>query len=196
VLTNHYIARAGQAIAHAGRRGVIVGSIGLIAAGLAVGLLAQAGSAAPATFTPTAAQAGEAIVVAHLEAATTIPGPDGSPVTASTAGVSTDAAPLLAAAATASSWPANVTSVEYIGTDRQTAEQFLDGTTIPDDRAVVVMRMTGNFSAMISAPEGASPYVTGTILTAVLDASTGQVLDFGLGDSATALPNPLVAFQR
>ena len=188
-----------QAIDHAGRRWVVVGSIGLVAAGLAVGLSAQAGSAAsaaPATFLPSAAQAGKAIVVAHLEAATTVPGPKGSPVASSTAGVPTDTAPLLAAAARASSWPADVTRVKYIGTYRRTAEQFLDGTTIADNRAVVVMRMTGHFSVLISAPKGTRPYATGTVLTAVLDAATGQVLDFGLGNSARALPKPLVVFRR
>jgi hypothetical protein len=54
----------------------------------------------------------------------------------------------------------------------------------------------GHFSVLISAPKGARPYATGTVLTAVLDASTGQVLDFGPGTSVKALPNPLVVFRR
>jgi hypothetical protein len=102
----------------------------------------------------------------------------------------------LASAGLASSWPSNVTSISYIGTDRQTASQFVDGSPVPDDPAVIVLRMTGHFSVAVSAPEGASTYVTGTVLTAVLDASTGQVLDFGLDTSGTPLPTPVVAFQR
>lgn len=200
MLMTRYITRAWQAIGGAARRHrVIAAAIGLVTAGLAVGLSAQAGlaaSAAPTTFLPSTAQAGEAIVVAHLEAATTVPGPKGYPVTSSTAGVLTAPGPLPATAARASSWPVNVTSVQYIGTYRQTAEQFIDGATIADNRAVVVVRMTGHFSVPISAPQGAYPYATGTILTAVLDASTGQVLDFGLDDSAKALPNPVVEFRR
>jgi hypothetical protein len=200
MLMTRYIARAWQAIGDAvHRRWVIAGTLGLIAAGLAVGLSAQAGlaaSAAPTTFLPSTAQAGEAIVVAQLEAATTVPSPDGGPVTSSTARVSTAAAPLLAAAAKASSWPTNITGVEYIGTYRQTAEQFIDGTTTTDNRAVVVVRMTGQFSVLISGPQGAQQYATGTVLTAVADASTGQVLDFGLDNSAKALPNPVIPFSR
>jgi hypothetical protein len=30
----------------------------------------------------------------------------------------------------------------------------------------------------------------------ILDASTGQVLDFGLDNAARALPSPVVAFRR
>jgi hypothetical protein len=194
-----YIARARQAVGGAVRRRRVVATLSLAAAGLAVGFSAQAGlaaSAAPATFLPSTTQAGEAIVVAQLEAATTIPGPDGPPVTSSTVGVSTAAAHLLATAASASSWPANITGVQYIGTYRQTAEQFIDGTTTADNRAVVVVRITGQFSVLISAPQGANPYATGTVLTAVADANTGQVLDFGLDNSAKALPDPVIVFSR
>jgi hypothetical protein len=49
---------------------------------------------------------------------------------------------------------------------------------------------------LISAPSGARPFATGTVLTAVVDADTGQVLDFGLGNSAKALPNHVIAFRR
>jgi hypothetical protein len=71
-----------------------------------------------------------------------------------------------------------------------------DGSPVPADPTVIVLRMTGQFSVAISAPEGASTYATGTVLAAVLDATTGQVLDFGLDTSGTPLPTPVVAFQR
>jgi hypothetical protein len=195
------IARAWPVIRDAVRRRCVIAAstLALTAVGFAVMLSAQASSAAgtaPALFFPSTAQAGKAIVAAHLEAATTIPGPHGFPVTSSTAGVSTAADALLATAARASSWPANVTGVQYIGTYRKTAEQFVDGTTVRDNPAVVVVRMTGHFSVLISAPSGARPFATGTVLTAVVDADTGQVLDFGLGNSAKALPNHVIAFRR
>jgi len=83
-------------------------------------------------------------------------------------------ASLLTSAALASSWPSNVTSISYIGTDRQTASQFVDGSPVPDNRAVIVLRMTGQFSVAISSPQGASTYATGTVLTAVLDATPAR----------------------
>jgi hypothetical protein len=158
----------------------------------------QAGAASgdSAFWTPSAAQAEQAVFVAHLEASSTIPSSAGAPVTPLTTGTSSASASLVASAAQASSWPANVASISYIGTDRQTASQFVDGSPVPDDPAVTVLRMTGHFSVAISGPQNARDYATGTVLTAVLDATTGQVLDFGLDNSATSLPSPVVAFQR
>jgi hypothetical protein len=170
----------------------------LIVAGLAAGISVQAAiaSAAPVTWTPSAAQAEQAITVAYLEASSTIPSANGGPVTPLTTAPPSAGAALIASAASASFWPSNLSSISYIGTDRQTASQYVDGSAVPDSRPVVVLRMTGQFSVMISAPEGGSNYATGSVLTAVLDATTGDVLDFGLGTSATPLPSPVVAFQR
>lgn len=170
----------------------------LIVAGLAAATSVQAVAAStPSAFwTPSAAQAERAIIAAHLEASSTIPSASGAPVTPLTTEVPHDGASLLASAAKARSWPSNVTSISYIGTHRRTASQFVDGSKVPDNRAVIVLRMTGQFSVAISSPAGAKTYATGTVLTAVLDAATGQVLDFGLVNSARPIPDRVVAFRR
>ncbi|MGH3407191.1 MAG: hypothetical protein ACRDRJ_32530 [Streptosporangiaceae bacterium] len=178
------------------RRLAVVASI--VAAGLAaaVSVQAVAASTAPTFWTPSTAQAERAITVAYLEASSTIPSAAGSPVTSLTKAPPRAGAALMTSAARASFWPPNVGSISYIGTGRQRAQQFLDGSRVPDNRPVIVLRMTGHFSVVISAPLGATPYVTGTVLTAVLDATSGQVLDFGLTNASKLLPGPVVAFRR
>ena len=136
------------------------------------------------------------ITAAYLEASSTIPGAAGHPVTPHTTAPPSAGAALIASAARASFWPSNVSSISYIGTGRQTASQFVDGSRVPDNRPVIVLRMTGHFSVAISSPPGAPSYATGTVLTAVLDATNGQVLDFGLTNAAKPLTGPVVAFQR
>lgn len=198
MLSEHAIGRTWRATAGLARRHRLAVAASLIVAGLATAMSvsAVAASTAPAFWTPSAAQAELAITAAYLEASSTIPSASGGPVTPLTTAPPSAGAALIASAASASFWPSNVTSISYIGTDRQTASQFVDGSPVPDNRAVIVLRMTGQFSVAISSPEGASSYATGTVLTAVLDAATGQVLDFGLVDSATPIPGPVVAFQR
>jgi len=197
MLSEHAVSRTWQATAGLARRHRLAVAASLIAAGLAAAMSVQAvaASTAPAFWTPSAAQAEQAITAAHLEASSTIPSAAGAPVTPLTTQPPAGAS-LLTSAALASSWPSNVTSISYIGTDRQTASQFVDGSPVPDSRAVTVLRMTGQFSVAISSPGGGPTYATGTVLTAVLDATTGQVLDFGLDNSATAIPGPVVAFRR
>jgi hypothetical protein len=151
---------------------------------------------APAFWTPSTAQAQRAITVAYLEASSTIPSAAGPPVRPYTTAPPSSGAALMASAARASFWPSNVSSISYIGTGRQTASRFVDGSRVPDNRPVIVLRMTGHFSVLISAPQGATPYATGTVLTAVLDAANGEVLDFGLTNAATPLPSPVVAYRR
>jgi hypothetical protein len=171
---------------------------GLVAAGLAtaVSVQAVAASTAPAFWRPSTAQAERAITAAYLEASSTIPSAAGPPVTPHTTAPPSIGAVLMASAARASFWPSNVSSISYIGTERQTASQFLDGSRVPDNRPVIVLRMTGHFSVLISAPQGATPYATGTVLTAVLDAKNGQVVDFGLTTAARPLAGPVVVFRR
>jgi hypothetical protein len=151
---------------------------------------------APAFWTPSTAQAQRAITVAYLEASSTIPSAAGPPVRPYTTAPPSSGAALMASAARASFWPSNVSSISYIGTGRQTASRFVDGSRVPDNRPVIVLRMTGHFSVLISAPQGATPYATGTVLTAVLDATNGGVLDFGLTNAATPLSSPVVAYRR
>lgn len=170
----------------------------LVVAGLAAAISVQAvtaGGAAAGAWRPSAAQVDQAIIVAYLEASSTVPSAAGAPVTPYTMPVA-KARSLLPLSSRTSSWPSNVTSVEYIGSHRQDASRYVDGSTVPDNRQVIVLRMTGRFSVLVSAPPGAPPYETGTVLTAVVDANTGEVLDFGLADSAKPLPDPQVVFSR
>jgi hypothetical protein len=200
MLRGHAVSRKWQAAAGLARRHRLTAVVAsLIVAGLAAAMSVEAvaASTAPAFWTPSAAQAERAITAAYLEASSTIPSAAGGPVTPLTTAPPSAGAALRASAASAWFWPSNVSSVSYIGTHRQTASQFVDGSHVPDNRPVVVLRMTGRFSVAISSPGGASPsYATGTVLTAVLDATTGQVLDFGLNNAAKPLPGPVVAFRR
>jgi hypothetical protein len=198
MLMTHAVSNAWRAISGLARRRRVATSIGLVAAGLTVGISVQAytaGSASAVTWKPLSAQANRAIIVAYLEASSTIPSATGAPVTPFTMPISR-ARSLISVAPRETSWPSNISSIDYIGSYRQAASQFVDGSKVPDNRAVIVLRMTGRFSVLISAPKGALPYATGTVLTAVLDANTGEVLDFGLANSAKSLPSPEVLFIR
>jgi hypothetical protein len=176
----------------------VAATAALLVTGLGAAIAVQAftsGNASAQTWQPSAAQVDQAIVAAYLEASSTVPGPGGVPASPYTMPVS-KAESLVHLSSRASSWPSNVAAVEYIGSYRQAASQFVDGSTVPDNRPVLVLRMTGQFSVASSAPQGAVAYATGTVLTAVLDAKTGEVLDFGLTDSAKPLPSPHVLFVR
>jgi hypothetical protein len=65
----------------------------------------------------------------------------------------------------------------------------MDGSDVPDDRDVVVVRMVGTFQEEISGMSTSS--VAGTVMTIVVDASTGASLDFGLGtaQNTPAIPD-------
>jgi hypothetical protein len=187
-----------EAISALARRRRLAATITLASLGLAAAISAQAvtaGSAAAVTWRPTATQADQVITVALLEASSTIPSVTGGPVTPFTMPLS-KARSLISRASKAVSWPTTVSSVSFVGSYRQAAQRFLGGDKVSDNRAVLVLRMIGRFSVLISAPKGATPYATGTVLTAVLDARTGQVLDFGLANSANPLSNGIVIFNR
>lgn len=96
------------------------------------------------------------------------------------------------------SWPSYVTNVEAIaGLTRADAGKYTESSN-GDDTPVIVVRMTGEFAAMGSAPSGESPVVTGTTVVAVADAENGQVLDFGISADGNIppLPNPQVIYSR
>jgi hypothetical protein len=198
MLRQHAASRTWRATARLVRRHRLAAIVSLTVAGLTAVVSAQAlaASTKPAFWIPSVAQADQVIVVAHLEASSTIPSATGAPLTSRTTAPAVGRS-LLASAARASSWPSNVSSISYIGSYRQTAQRFEDDSPVPDNVPVIVLRMTGRFSVAIPSPRGAQPYATGTVLTAVLDARTGQVLDFGLDDSAKpALPDPVIIFRR
>jgi hypothetical protein len=78
------------------------------------------------------------------------------------------------ASASTDHWPANVTSVN-----------FADG---PGDRDVLVIQMRGTFQFIASSvPPGVDPVMTRRVITLVVDAATGDVVDFSASDSAPKL---------
>lgn len=198
MLSKHALRRVWNAAVRLAGRRRLAAAASLVVAGLATAMSVQAvaASAAPAFWKPSTAQSQRAVTVAYLEASSTIPSAAGPPVTPFMMAPPRAGAALMTSAAKASFWPSNVGTISYIGSRRRTASQFVDDSRVPDNRQVIVLRMTGHFSVLISAPPGAKPYVTGTVLTAVLDAATGQVLDFGLTNAAKPLPGPVVAFRR
>ncbi len=197
-------AKVGSSYASADRAGrhriaVLAATFVVVAMTVAATLVSvqtTSANAAAITWGLSTTQMEQAIGVAYLEASSTIPGSNGAPLTGLTSAAPIDGPALITYAANPSTWPSNVDRVSCLGTDRQTASQYVDGSMTPDNRPTFVVRMTGQFSVPITAPEGASTYATGTVLTAVIDALTGQVLDFGVDTSGVSLPNPMVVFQR
>jgi hypothetical protein len=89
------------------------------------------------------------------------------------------------AAATGESTPAAIQSVETTRADAVYAAS--QGDTISSSEEVFLISMEGHFTASsVPRPPGA-PAPTGTVLTAVVDASTGQVTDWGLSANAPDL---------
>jgi hypothetical protein len=198
MLSEHTVGRTWHAATTLVRRHRIAAVIAglIVVGGTAAGSVQAVGAGTPQAFwIPSPAQAEQAIIAAHLEASSTIPSRAGGPVTARTTQPQGGKS-LVASAALASSWPSNITSISYIGSYRQTASQFLDRSAVPDDRPVIILRMTGHFSVAISSPSNAANYATGKVLTAVLDATNGHVLDFGLVDVAPPIPGSVLVFQR
>lgn len=78
------------------------------------------------------------------------------------------------ASASTDQWPANVTSVNFAGS--------------PDDRDVLVIQMRGTFQFIArSVPPGVDPVMTRRVITLIVDAATGDVVDFSAADSAPKL---------
>jgi hypothetical protein len=98
----------------------------------------------------------------------------------------------------AHSWPSYVQSVEAIAnlSEADAGKYMGEGTT--SDTAVIVIRMTGHFVSVHSAPVGASPITAGTALSVEINARNGQFIGFGIGsdDAIPELPNPEVIYSR
>lgn len=136
------------------------------------------------TWAPTAQEEAVALHTAHLEADSTLPG----------AGGKVSHAPQSAAP---NDWPANVSAVLMIGSSRSNASQFVGDYTSPDDRKVTVIRMVGTFEVATTGPPGSSHVATGRFMTVVVDATSGDVLDFSVTDSPRAMPTQAHGlFQR
>ena len=93
-------------------------------------------------------------------------------------------------ASPASQWPANVKTAIFAASTRQSAVTLTDASGAPDNRSVLVIQMTGTFrTTMMSVPQGVSPVITRSVVTLIIDATTGMVLDASLGDTAGKLDN-------
>jgi hypothetical protein len=135
-------------------------------------LSSTTGSAAPLSAAELAVKA------AHEEVDSSVPSSPGGP-------------PQLTRPPEVDGWPANVTGVAYFRSTRDAAQLYVAGTAggAPDNRPVMVIRFTGEFSVYHSVPSGVRPYSTGSSMTADLDSSTGEVLDFGIRtDTPTPIP--------
>lgn len=91
---------------------------------------------------------------------------------------------------TSNGWPSYVTQVRALaGLSRSDAQKYVDASSVNDDRPVIVVRLIGHFAEEHTGPAPVSPSAqsnnvsTGTAIDIVADASTGQVLDFGIGRS-------------
>jgi hypothetical protein len=125
-----------------------------------------------------------ALQVAHDEAISTIPDVRGEPLQAASLPLGT--------------WPDNVTSVQALSMNRRKAVTYVDGSEVPDDRPVVVVRLLGSFSVPASGPQGSKGFASGNTMTIVADAATGDVLDFGVEevDTPTALPSSSILYSK
>lgn len=94
------------------------------------------------------------------------------------------AAEAIKAAAMADTWPASVSSVKFVATDRQTALSLI-GTpdAVPGDmRPVLLYLLSGTFVGRgTPRPQGASEPVS-KFAQFVVDPASGTVLDFGYVD--------------
>jgi hypothetical protein len=82
---------------------------------------------------------------------------------------------------------ANPTGISYVKTTRQQATSLVGTDQVDTDQDAYLVQLHGNFvgHAAKTPPGGAKP--TGTVLTASVDAATGELLDWSLTDSAAEL---------
>lgn len=155
------------------RTALIIG-IPVIATAALVAALVAPSSASASSWAPSASEVKVANQAAHIEAASTIPGSNGS----------------IAQNLPTGTWPSNVRTVQYAGMTRKLAESYLDGFALASGggRSVVCIRMTGQFAVQRSGPQGSNPVATGTIMTIIVDSQDGSVLDFGLDTTAPTMP--------
>jgi hypothetical protein len=80
----------------------------------------------------------------------------------------------------------NPTGITYVRTTRAKANGLF-GATTDSNQAVYQVQLHGHFNgATASKPHGA-PVPHGTVLTVTIDASTGQITDWGISDTAAPL---------
>jgi hypothetical protein len=96
------------------------------------------------------------------------------------------------------SWPSDIGTASAILTTHADAMQYVGGGTAAGDasRAVLVIRLVGDFSWITTGPPGHGP-VTGNVATIVVDATTGQGTDTGLDSvsSPAGLPGATLLYQ-
>jgi hypothetical protein len=161
------------------RRAVVAGAGLLACAGLGAVALTATSRPSNATSHLSARQIAIANTVARFEANGTTP-----------------AAPGIVQKTAIGHWPANVTGVTALVTNRQRTARWVGLSKAEDNRAVVVVQLRGEFSVMTTAPPppgrrsgvARANVVTGTEEIAVADAVTGEILDFAVNDVAVALP--------
>ena len=83
-------------------------------------------------------------------------------------------------------WPANVDLVEAVSSTRGAANQLLDA-GVDSNFRVIAIRMTGTFTWGHSAPPGAPTSTTGHVAILIMQATTGEVWDSGLGKTLPKL---------
>lgn len=163
---------------------------GCAAVAVSATLAAVAGAgtqgAGASTFTLTSDQVTVATQAARVEANLATPNSTGNgPVD-----------PATSAAMPTTSWASNVQSVSWEGMSRVEAQNVLDTVDdTTDTTPVVLIHEVGNFAVSISAPPGEPDYATGTHMFFTVDASTGEVLDFSLANTALLMPaSPTVVY--
>jgi len=169
-----------------GRTGVlgVVLAVSLIGAG-SVAMSAASSNTAAAELTPAELQI--ANKVARFEAAGTTPSDPGL-------------------VKELSGWPSNVRQVTYLVTDRASTANWVGLATSEDDRPVIVVQLRGSFGVMTTGPSAtgadgkplaaANTTATGSQELAVVDAATGEVLDFSVNDSDLQLPGGVVIYSH
>ncbi len=93
-----------------------------------------------------------------------------------------------AAAKVATTWPANVSKVEYIATDRASAAIAMGtpGAVSGDSSSVLLFQLTGPFAARnLPSPRGAKVSTYG-YAQFIVDPTTASVIDFGFVDNPMA----------
>ena len=150
------------------KSGVRVSAVGfatMLAVGIILALVARSPAGA-STWSLSSSEASVASKVAHMEAASTIPGLGGliQPEYVSSSG-----------------WPSNVASVETFGTTQGNAETYVDERTSNDPHHVVVLRFTGRFEEATTGPKGSAAVVSGSVMTVIADSVSGAVVEFSLG---------------
>ena len=147
-----------------------LGGVGVIAAaGIVVASVDLSPSAQAAAWAPTGPQLTLAQKVAHTFAISSVPGPDGAPLD-----------PKTYANLAANAFPANVQEVQFVEEQRSAAAPLTGAAAVDDTTDVLVIRLTGNFAIETSVPKGAKAPGPGKYATLIVNATSGDLIDFGL----------------